>query len=317
MIMYSEKIELTYSHLDLGALNEYGLMCLFGSMHSKALVYGLDLTVEDIKDHHGRRLYPAYFHTHLKVPKSLPLSRFGAWRHVQTAIDLKRFGKCYLDSSYVIKPGNHKAPEPIDFTSGIYPTMHGNNLFIVDVTEDSSVARQLAVPESSLIASLDSVSEKPIAIQSAKEVSRNPIIKIKNYYRLISPESIAYKIVPERDVALGHAMIFARFCQVMDYAEFVFFDDQLEIPFGDHEFSEYSIVEREIFYFNNAYKGDTVDVGVKACVTSLGDGPDSQYFVETEYQMFRRSNLDLLAVGYAKKQADRRLALGLLSKMPS
>src|SRR6478735_1570990 len=87
-LMYSETTELTYSHQDLGALNEFGLMCLFGNMHSKALVRGLGITVEDIRDHHGRQLYPAYFHTHLRIPESCPLSQFKAWRKVQTGVEV-------------------------------------------------------------------------------------------------------------------------------------------------------------------------------------------------------------------------------------
>lgn len=59
--MYSETTELTYNHQDLGTLNEFGLMCLFGNMHSKALVQGLGITVEDIKDHMEGDFTPPIF----------------------------------------------------------------------------------------------------------------------------------------------------------------------------------------------------------------------------------------------------------------
>jgi probable biosynthetic protein (TIGR04098 family) len=300
--MYTETTELTYSHQDLGPLNEFGLMGLFGSMHSKALVRGLESTVEDIKDHHGRRLYPAYFHTHLQVPATCPLSRFAAWNRVQLGIDVKRFGKCYLDSSYVIKPATEAAPALADLAAGRYPTMRGNNLFIVDVTEDASVARQLAVPAAACVATLDPVAEKPAAIQRAKDVSRERVIRPRGTYPLGARESIAYRVMPGRDVANGHAMIFARFCQVMDYAEHVFLTDHLELALGDAELADYQLIEREIFYFNNAYAGDIIDIGVRARLTEAGDGSRSSAFVETEYQLFRRSNLELLAVGCAKKR---------------
>ncbi len=300
--MYTETTELTYSHQDLGPLNEFGLMGLFGSMHSKALVRGLETTVEDIRDHHGRRLYPAYFHTHLQVPAACPLSRFAAWSRVQLGVDVKRFGKCYLDSSYVIKPAGEPAPAPEDLGAGVYPTMHGNNLFIVDVTEDASVARQLAVPASSCVAALEPVAEKPLAIQLAKDVSRDRVIRQPDAYPLAARESIAYRVTPGRDVAHGHAMIFARFCQVMDYAEHVFLTDHLELDLGDAELAEYQLVEREIFYFNNAYSGDIIDIGVRARLTEEGDGGRRSPGVETVYQLFRRSNLELLAVGCAKKK---------------
>jgi len=315
--MYSETTELTYSHQDLGALNEFGLMCLFGSMHSKALVRGLEITVEEIKDHQGLRLYPAYFHTHLRVPEACPLSRFGAWRKVHLGIELKRFGKCYLDSTYVIKPGTESVPTPQDFERGAYPTMHGNNLFIIDVSEDSSVARQLAVPASACVAPLEPVDEKPAAIQRAREASRDRILRKERNYPLTSRESISYAVVPGRDVAIGHAMIFARFCQVMDYAEHVFLSDHLELLLGPSEMAEYQLQEREIFYFNNAYADDTIDIGVKARVTEETDGAEHRTFMETEYQLFRRSNLDLLAVGYAKKRVGGEVARRSFSALAS
>jgi probable biosynthetic protein (TIGR04098 family) len=315
--MYSETTELTYSHLDLGALNEFGLMCLFGSLHSKALVRGLAITVEDIKDHHGRRLYPAYFHTHLRVPESCPLSRFSAWRRVQLGIELRRFGKCYLDSSYVIKPEGDPVPAPADFESGAYPTMHGNNLFIVDVSEDSSVARQLAAPESARVAPLEPVGEKPVAIQRARETNQDRTLRKGRHYSLSSHESIAYAVVPGRDVAVGHAMIFARFCQVMDYAEHIFLTEQLELLVGQSELAEHHLLEREIFYFNNAYAGDTIDIGVKACVIEEAGRAGGSMVVETEYQLFRRSNLDLLAIGYARKGVGGESARRLFSPLAS
>lgn len=300
--MYTETTELTYSHQDLGALNEFGLMCLFGSMHSKALVRGLGLTVEDIKDHHGRRLYPAYFHTHLKVPETCPLSRFAAWRSVHLGVEVQRFGKCYLDSSYVIKPASDALPTAQDFAAGAYPTMHGNNLFIVDVTEDASVARQLAVPDTACLAALGAVREKPLAIQLAKDVGNDRAIGKDRSYRLAARESIAYRVMPGRDVANGHAMIFARFGQVMDFAEHVFLTDHLELALGDVELAGYQLVEREIFYFNNAYAGDIIDIGVRARVIEEGSGTCRPIYVETEYRLFRRSNLELLAVGCARKK---------------
>ena len=315
--MYSETTELTYSHQDLGALNEFGLMCLFGNMHSKALVRGLDRTVEDIRDLHGRKLYPAYFHTHLRVPEACPLSRFGAWKKVQLGVEVKRFGKCYLDSSYVIKPGADAPPGPQDFATGAYPVMHGNNLFIVDVSEDSSVARQLAVPESASVAPLESVGEKPAAIQGAKDVSRDRTLGKGRAYPLTARESIAYAVVPGRDVAPGHAMIFARFCQVMDYAEHIFLIDHLDLPLGPGELAGYELRDREIFYFNNAYAGDTIDIAVKAAVTAETASAGSRLWVETEYQLFRRSNLELLAVGYAKKAATGNTTRRLFSTLTS
>ncbi|HVU22641.1 MAG TPA: hypothetical protein VHE13_00855 [Opitutus sp.] len=301
--MHVETTELTYSHLDLGHLNEFGLLCLFGSLHSKALVHGLDGTVDDIRDQHGRKLYPAYFHTHLRVPAAWPLSRFGPWRQVRAGVEVRRFGKCYLDSSYVIKPESEAAPAADDFGAGVFPTMHANNLFIVDVSEDASVARQLAVPRPGSVAPLEAVAEKPAAIQAAKDVARDRRTGRWPELPVVATESIVHVVAPGRDVAPGHAMIFARFSQVMDCAEHVLLTEQLELPAGPGERSEYVLREREIFYLNNAYAGDTIDIAVKAGVSDTGEGAAGRQMLETEFQLFRRSNLDLLAVGRAKKEA--------------
>jgi probable biosynthetic protein (TIGR04098 family) len=265
-------------------------------MHSKALVQGLDHTVEEIVDLHGRKLYPAYFHTHLKVPHSCPLSQFRAWQQVHLGVQVKTFGKCYLDSSYVIKPAQESRPTDADLDPGAFPTMHGNNLFIVDGSEDASVARQLAVPQPDCLARMERVTEKPAAIQRTKEVSQTRIVREGQAFPLTSRESIAYPVVPGRDVADGHAMIFARFCQVMDYAEFVFFTDHLRLPMRQTD-----LLEREIFYFGNAHAGDIIDIGVKGRLTRKPDDDPSDLLLETEYQLYRRSNLELLAVAYARK----------------
>jgi probable biosynthetic protein (TIGR04098 family) len=294
--MYCEATELTYSHQDLGPLNEFGLMSLFGSMHSKALVQGLEHTVEEIVDLHGRKLYPAYFHTHLKVPPSCLLSQFRAWRQVHLGVQVKTFGKCYLDSSYVIKPAQEGRPVEADFASSAYPAMHGNSLFIVDVSEDASVARQLAVPQPDCLARMDRVAGKPIAIQRAKEVSQTRVVHEEQAYPLASRESISYTVVPGRDAVDQHAMIFARFCQVMDCAEFVFLTEQLRLPM-----TRADLLEREIFYYGNAHAGDIIEIGVKGRVTSPSDDDRADMLLETEYQLYRHSNLDLLAVAYARK----------------
>lgn len=306
--MYQETTELTYSHQDLGTLPEFGLMTLFGNLHSKALVQGLETTVEEIQDAHGRQLYPAYFHTHLQVPATCPLSRFRAWREVQLGIEVQRFGKCYLDSSYVIKPAGEGAPESADYTSGAYPTMHGNNLFIVDGSEDDAVARQLAVPDSASVAAFSSVKTKPPAIARAREVARDRRIHAASRFPLRARESIAYRVMPGRDAAPGHAMIFARFGQIMDFAEHVFLADHLELLLTPTELSANELAEREIFYFGNAFAGDTIDIGVRATMSGDTDCSGEPLYWETEYQLFRRADLELLAVGFAKKQVQGETA---------
>lgn len=300
--MYLESTELTYSHQDLGTLNEFGLMCLFGNMHSKALVAGLDHTVEQISDGDGLKLYPAYFYTHLQVPEACPLSGFQAWHPVHLGVEVKRYGKCYLDSTYVAKPESAGVAEPDDWSKGHFPSMRGNSLFTVDVTEDPSVARQIAVPKQGSLVELDSVKKKPASIQWAKKVQKEGQVRSGRPYPWSSRETITYPVIPGRDVATGHAMIFARFGQVMDYAEHVFLEEHLDVSLGDQQRAEYQLLEREILYYDNAYAGDVIDVAVQLSVTKISDWTARvPFYTEAEYQLYRRSNLDLLAVGYAKK----------------
>lgn len=133
-------------------------------------------------------------------------------------------------------------------------------------------------------------------------MSRDRVLRRDVKYPWIARESIAYAVIPGRDVAAGHAMIFARFCHVMDFAEYIFLTDHVELSLGELHLAEYKLREREIYYFNNAYAGDTIDIAVKVRVTEEMDGDGHRISVETEYQLFRHSNLDILAVAYAKKE---------------
>jgi hypothetical protein len=74
--MLIENIELSMSHVGLGALNEYALMVLFGNAHSHSLVQGVGITPDRIKDNQGLLLYPAYFMTHLKIPADSLISSY-------------------------------------------------------------------------------------------------------------------------------------------------------------------------------------------------------------------------------------------------
>ncbi len=300
--MYCETTELTYSNQDLGVLNEFGLMCLFGNAHSKALVNGLDTSVEEITDANGNQLYPAYFYTYLKIPETCMLSGFRAWKDVHVGVELKRFGKCYLDSAYILKPGDRGVPTPDDFMHQSFPYMRGNNLFIVDVTEDESVARDLAVPELSRVAALDSVTKKPEAIQRAKRLKKDRTFNKEKSYIFNSGQSIFYPVVPGRDVAVGHAMIFARFTQLMDYAEYQWLTNLLCVALEPSQLMQYQLLEREIFYYDNAYANDVIDIGIKANIIRAADDVTGRRMViESEYQLYRRSDLKLLALGYARK----------------
>jgi probable biosynthetic protein (TIGR04098 family) len=300
--IYFETTELTYSHQDLGTLNEFGLMCLFGNIHSKALVQGLNSSVEALVDHQGRRIYPAYFNTHLQIPESCLLRQFRAWRNVLLGIELKRFGKCYLDSSYVIKPEGAGIPVAEDFASRQFPILHGNNLFIIDVTEDPAIARELAVPAPQYLAPLPAVTEKPSAIDRAKRLKKGEAIRPDQHYALNSRHTISYPVIPGRDVVAGHAMIFARFCQIMDYAEYCFLVEPADAPIDEARLADLHVLERDIYYFDNAYANDIIDIAVKANMAEQSSAAgQNNTLLETEYKLFRRSNLDLLAVGYARK----------------
>jgi len=280
--MLIEKHELTMSQLGLGHLTEFDLMVMFGNAHSHHLVQDLDITPEGIRDAAGLLLYPAYFCTHLKVPPHRTLGRFGPWSHVDVGTDVKRFGDTVLESRYLFGSDGEVPADPALWGEADLVSMYGSNLIVVDATEEGS-ARKVSVPKPGCIASLDKLRRPPAAIGRARKV-RGAGFDLPGDGFLYLEEPFRYKLLPHRDASPGHAMIFAMFTRLMDYAEFHLLSEVLRPALPHAVLHHLEVLDRETFYYGNAFAGDEV------AVTVVGD-------LELAEPDFHGEALDIVSAG--------------------
>ena len=225
--MLIEILELTMSHVGLGNLNEYALMVLFGNAHSHSLVKDTPLTPDQIRNDAGNTLYPAYFMTRLTVPPLALLPSYKLWEHVSIGVDVRRFGDTLLESKYALGRGRQLPGDPQEWDADRFPMMEGNNLLIIDSQGDTSTKRKVGNPGAGLIANLPKSTRAPKGIMSSKQARSGGFMNVDFLgHPFKSRHPVYYEVMPRRDAAAGHAMIFAKFAEIMDYAENRFLSDQ-------------------------------------------------------------------------------------------
>jgi probable biosynthetic protein (TIGR04098 family) len=305
--MLIENIELTMSHVGLGTLNEYALMVLFGNAHSHHLVQGLDITADKIKDEQGLTLYPAYFMTHLKVPSHLPLSSYKLWDKVDVGVDVVRFGDTILKSAYVLGKEGDVPEDTSKWSPEEFPYMKGCNLITVDVSELGGTNRRVSVPRQDCIASLPKISRPPEALSRARNIRTNGF-DINISKKLHSKEPFTYVVMNDQDAAPGHAMLFAKYVKIMDWAEHLLLSEQLKPGFQLEVLQNLSTLEREIYYYGNCFAGETLDVfihgDIKECEPDFhGDALNiiSAAILTFQIEIYQQKRNSLLAIAYVNK----------------
>lgn len=283
--MLAYNTELTMSHVGLGALNEYALLVAFGNAHSKALVDGLSITPSEIVDNDNRMLYPAYFMTHVTVPPHSLLQGHSLWGHLDVGVEVKRFGDTLLDSQYIVRHGDDKPDQAIADLLPERIAMQANSLFVVDASVANTTAnRQVSVPRPDCLAKMDKLTKPPEAIKRAREVRTHGFAGENGMGQFQTPQPIQYDLIPGRDAHAGHAMIFAKFSEIMDFAEFTLLTQQIKpgIPLGLYDYIH--LLERETYYYGNCFGGEQLHVFVKGKFTECE--PD-----------FHGNNLRMTSVG--------------------
>lgn len=168
--MLIENHELTMSHVGLGNLNEYALLLLFGNAHSHHLTVGTGFRPDQMADHQGLILYPAYFMTHLKVPSDKPLDQYRLWDEVSVGVDISRFGETILESDYLFGPKGAVSSDKSEWDRGRFPSMKANSLIVVDVTQTEGSTRKVSAPKAECIAELSKLAKPPYALMRSKKV---------------------------------------------------------------------------------------------------------------------------------------------------
>lgn len=302
-----ENIELTMSHVGLGELSEYALMTLFGNAHSHRLVKDLDINPSQMADSQGAPLYPAYFRTHLTVPAHCMLSSFKLWDIVDVGVDVSRYGKMILSSDYIIGKKGSIGENPEEWDETSWPTMRGNNLITVDIAGNLSAKRKVSVPDNNLIAPLKALKTVPVYVRKSNEMKETGFGIRGN--PLLSPEdAFVFYVESHQDAAPGHAMMFAQFVRIMDWAEKRLLTRRIAPGFPVDLINHLNVLEREIYYYSNCFcdtelliyiKGD-----IKSCQNDYHGSPASfisVFTAEFEFEIYERSRNNLLCIGYVKK----------------
>lgn len=304
--MLIENIELNMSHVGLGALNEYALLLLFGNAHSHHLTYNTGKRPDEIKDNQGLTLYPAYFMTHLKVPFSSLLSTYKLWDNVSVGVDVSRFGETILASSYVLGREGEIASDISRWDSNKCPSMRANSLIIVDVGETGGFSRRVSIPKPECFAILPKLAKSPEAILRSRNIRSNGFdLKSVN---IKTVEPVAYYVANDQDAAPGHAIVFAKFSEIMDWAEVIMLSQQIKPGFPPNVLQYLSLLERETFYYGNCFAGETLEVYIQGDIEECdfnyhGDSLQiiSVAILTCQIEIYIQRNNTLLAMAKVKK----------------
>lgn len=306
--MLIENIELNLSHLGLGNLNEYALMVLFGNACGHQLTLDRDCGFTQMEDHQGRLIHPAYYHTHVRVPAHTPLSSFKLWDRVSLGVEVERFGHSLLESHYVLGKEGTIARDREQWKPTDFPTMHGNNLMVIEGSETSGGSATIAVPQKKCIADLPQSVIPPAAIQKASDVRSRGFGMDDFSGYLKNEEPILYQVHHHRDAAPGQSMLFAKFCEIMDEAEFQFLSNHLRPGFQSEVLTQLNLLEREIFYYANCFAGETLEIYLKGdlqeCASNFhGYSKHFQSLATLTWQIeiYQQKNNALLAMANVRK----------------
>jgi probable biosynthetic protein (TIGR04098 family) len=306
--MLVEPLELTMSHVGLGNLNEYALMVLFGNAHSHQLTEGVANNPSEIESVDGEILYPAYFMTSLKVPETNLLPTFKLWEQVEVGVDVQRFGETLLQSNYVIGRQGQVEPDPSAWADVKWPTMTGNNLIVAEAMNGQTAKRQVSNPNPETIAKLTKIARPPAGLTSSRKIRTNGFDDFGLSAQFETEKPIIYPIKPIRDALGGHAMIFAKYAEIMDIVEYDFLSKQLNPELSDALLETLNVIERDIYYYGNCYAGEELSINLCGEIelgdtSELTEGLDHlpAAYLSLNFEIYQHRTKTLLAMSRVKK----------------
>jgi len=305
--MLIENIDLTMSHVGLGELNEYALMVLFGNAHSHHLVLDLTINPSQIESDDGAKLYPAYFMTRLKVPLINLLPNFKLWQTVSIAVDVQRFGDTLLESNYIIGQQGSFKKEVETWNKNEFPTMEGNNLIVKEEMNGQTGKRQISNPNPSKISELVKTRRAPSGLTQSRKIRKQGFDDFVLSPQFQNLQPIIYQVKPFRDALAGHAMIFAKYSEIMDVIEYDFLSQQLFPAIPDALLSTLNIIERDIYYYGNCYAGEELAINLCGEIEFADDDlAEELSFIAAGYllinfEIYQKRTRALVAISRVKK----------------
>ena len=258
------------SHVGLGTLTESALMVLFGNAHAHRLVAGTGRRPDALVDHQGNNLYPAYFATSLRIPVDNLLSSYKLWERVDIGIDVRRFGETLLESTCILGRQGSLGPEMADWHAPPSPMMTGCNLMVVDAVDGAGLAnRQVAVPRSDCLAPLPKLRAVPAAVARSKLIRTQGFRLDATGIALRTDAPIRYTVRPGADAAPGHAMVFAKFSDIMDVAEREFLAGHAQFALPAQALDHLCVLERDTYYYGNCCGGESLNIRMSGFIRLL------------------------------------------------
>jgi probable biosynthetic protein (TIGR04098 family) len=301
----TERVELTLSHVGLGAMTEVAMMTLFANAQAHALTAGTGLKLGDISDVDGSALYPGYYHTRVRLPPFTPLSRLGAWDEVSVGVEVKTFGRMMLESSYVLALPGGVPPDPAQWGASGLPTMNGHSLFVVDGVAG---APKVSTPREGALAQLEKLEHRPEAVDRFRKIQASAVGQWLPSRPIRSSAPLRYRLFPGRDAPPGRGVLFAKFTEIMDCAEHELLSTRLDPPFPSPWVAGARVVERDVYYLRNCRADDTLEIAIEGdlapCPESLlprEHPPLAAALLRLSFRLMEERTRDLIALGDVTK----------------
>jgi probable biosynthetic protein (TIGR04098 family) len=259
-----EEVELTLSHVDLGCLDEFAAMTLFGNAHCHRITDGTGHSICDITDAAGTTLYPGYYWTHLHVPPHRLLSEHRVWDRIAIGVDVQAFGPMLLSSQYALgRPGEIDGGDSSRWDLAGVPTMHAANAFYLDGDD-----HRMGTPRVGVIASLRKLAAAPPAMARFRDVRARAHIVPSFVGNVVRDATTPYALSSGRDIRPGRGIMFARFAAIANTAlrDVLTRSAAVTMPMPFALAEHLAVLERETFYFDNVRSDRVLAIRVSAHV---------------------------------------------------
>jgi probable biosynthetic protein (TIGR04098 family) len=290
----------------LNGLDEQVFLRIFATTQAHALVAGTGTTLSDITNADGVRLYPAFYHTLVRVPPPLRFDQHKSWSAVDIGVHLQRFGRMLLQSFGAVAPVGTLPRDVAQCDRSQLIHVEANLIFV----HDTSVSDELRVdaPQQGTIAELEALKQRPRVLEEQRRIRAEGAIHPAFSGRLNLRVPIRYPILLGRDVQVGRAMLFAAFTTLFEVGEQTLLTEQLWPPMNPELLTHRHLLEREIYYFGNLRLGEIALLDTCARITpcppelkTAYEGSTGVALLEVRAEVYDEGSKRLLAAAHTRK----------------